>query len=282
MTTTDVFARYAALDPAKEPERESDWPAIDTVLLATIDGRTTDVSTQLQPQKDQPRTNEPKWRTAWVAAAAFALVILAGVAILLATNTNNDQNVVDDPQEIIEDSLAPPFDSPMDAARAWVFTLNNGTAEELQALMGDGYVGTDLVGGSHAEIDERMRWDRAVGIESQLLDSCEQTSSASITCEFAVTRPDLGLMTGVSARVDLIIVRIDEDGFVGSTSIHEGPIEEVDYDHFPAFQEWAEPRGFTGFDLDPRADSTGQLEDPEGVGRQYLALMEEFLAELNN
>jgi len=269
--TTDVFTRYAALDPAAEPDAQPDWNAVDAVLLATIDGRATAMTTELEHRKTQP-TRQRTWRSAWVAAVAFAVVILAGIAVLIAT-TNTDSDVVDIP--------APPFDTPTEAAAAWIQALNQGTAEDIHALMADGYIGFDIIGPTIAETDERIRWDRAVGVSSYLLDSCEETSPTSSTCEIAVTLPIAGLFTGVEDRVDLITVRLDPNGYISSTSVHEGPDDGALYDLEAEFGAWVDANSdLTPFDLNPRANTDGQLEmSPEDAAETFLALIEQFLAQ---
>jgi hypothetical protein len=267
--TTDVFTRFATLDPAAEPDAQPDWNAVDAVLLATIDGRATTVTTELKHQKTEP-TRQRTWRSSWVGAVAFAVVILAGIAVIVAT-TNTDSDVVDVP--------APPFGTPTEAADAWIYALNDGTAEDIHALMADDYIGFGIIGPTVAETDERIRWDRTMGISSYVLDACEETSPTSVTCQIAVTLPIAGLLTGVEQRVDLITVRIDADGYISSTSVHEGPDDGNLYDLDAEFGAWLDANSdLTPFELNPRADSNGQLEmSPEDAAETFLSLLEQFV-----
>lgn len=163
--TTDVFARNAAFDPAAEPGLEPDWQAIDTVLLAAIDGRTSTVSTNLKPHPPAS-TEGRRWRSAWVAAAAFAIVILAAIAVLLAFDRNPDDVV---------DVSAPPFDSTRDAVDAWMRLAASGTAEEIHSILAPDYSGFFLVGPTVAETEERIAFERAIGTRAEL-GACTENS----------------------------------------------------------------------------------------------------------
>ncbi len=80
--STDLFDRYATLDPAETPEALPDWTSTAPVLLAEIDERTHPMQTKHRPNA----STEPKrrWTGALAAAAAaFALVLIVGVSLVL-------------------------------------------------------------------------------------------------------------------------------------------------------------------------------------------------------
>ncbi len=80
--STDLFDQYATLDPAETPEALPDWTSTAPVLLAEIDERTHLMQTKYRPNT----STEPKrrWTGVLVAAAAFAIVLIVGVSIVLA------------------------------------------------------------------------------------------------------------------------------------------------------------------------------------------------------
>lgn len=78
--STDLFDRYASLDPAKSPQAAPDWASTAPVLLATLDERTT----QMPAPDTLDIPTEPKARRKGmlIAAAAFVVAIVAVGAIL--------------------------------------------------------------------------------------------------------------------------------------------------------------------------------------------------------
>jgi ketosteroid isomerase-like protein len=81
--TTDLFDRYAALDPATTPEAAPDWTSMAPVLLAAVDERT--ILMQTEPiTKATPTPPKRRRRGAIAAVAAFAVIIVAvGAAVVL-------------------------------------------------------------------------------------------------------------------------------------------------------------------------------------------------------
>lgn len=85
--STDLFDRYAALDPAEAPEAIPDWTAITPVLLAAINEGTGEMQTQ---KTTPPTSHTTSKRRGWVvAAAAFAAVILTVGAAFLLTRASD-------------------------------------------------------------------------------------------------------------------------------------------------------------------------------------------------
>ena len=60
--TTDLFTRYAQLDPASEPDLQPNWDSVGPVLLATIDGGKTTVT---QTTETKHHTTGTPARRSW-------------------------------------------------------------------------------------------------------------------------------------------------------------------------------------------------------------------------
>ncbi len=89
---TDLFDQYATLDPAETPEALPDWTSIAPVLLAKIDERTHPMQTQHRPSA----STEPKrrWIGFLVAAAAFTVVLIVGVSLVLVGRSGDSLDTV--------------------------------------------------------------------------------------------------------------------------------------------------------------------------------------------
>ena len=90
--SSDLFDQYAALDPAETPEALPDWTSTAPVLLAAIDERIHPMQTQHRPNP----SIEPKRRRTGVlaAAAAFAVVMILGVSLLLLNRGGDPFDVI--------------------------------------------------------------------------------------------------------------------------------------------------------------------------------------------
>jgi len=90
--STDLFDQYAALDPAETPEALPDWTSTSPVLLAEIDERTHPMQTKQRPST----STDPKrrWTGVLVAAAAFAVVLIVGMSVLLLNRGGDPLDVV--------------------------------------------------------------------------------------------------------------------------------------------------------------------------------------------
>lgn len=83
--STDLFDRYASLDPANSPQAAPDWASTAPVPLTAIDERTTQMQTQTQTQtEDPPVSTTPPTKSrngVLVAAAVFAIIVIAGAVL---------------------------------------------------------------------------------------------------------------------------------------------------------------------------------------------------------
>lgn len=93
--STDLFDRYAVLDPAETPDVLPDWTSMSPVLLAEIDERTR----RIQTNHRLDTTIEPRQRRngVLVATAVFAVVMILGAAWLIG---RTGSEVVDEPTPV--------------------------------------------------------------------------------------------------------------------------------------------------------------------------------------
>lgn len=85
--TMNVFAELAELDPAREPDARPDWDTLAPALLSTLDERT--LAMQTREPKTQPTEPGIRHRGWLVAAAAFALILLVGVVVILVNRATD-------------------------------------------------------------------------------------------------------------------------------------------------------------------------------------------------
>lgn len=275
-----MFARYGALDPAGAADEAPDWGAVESVLLATIDERTANVSTQLDHTSTTQTATKRSALGIWVAAAAFAAVIIAGVAVFLAMTGTDEEPADETPVPQVESVPAPPFDSASDAAVAMHVAITNGTAEEIHSLLADDYRGFDMIGPSVVETDERIRFDRAIGFTAEM-GTCTVNSPSSSTCALTLAHPLWPRLKGVATLNATTTVRINESGYISSSNVSEAPTEGPIDDLSPEWNEWViAGNALPWIELDPFADSTGQLEvSPEDAAARYMAAFELFMAD---
>ncbi len=88
--TTDLFERYASLDPAIAPGIQPAWRSVSAVPLSAVDGREPNMQTQQRPPT-QPPTPKKQGRTGLlIAAAAFGLVFIMGAVALLSNGSASE------------------------------------------------------------------------------------------------------------------------------------------------------------------------------------------------
>ena len=107
--TIDLFDRYAALDPAKEPDKRPRWTATSPVLPSTDYGSEQNMQTQ-QQMPTQPESSKPK-RPGWLAAAAaFVLILAVGAVVLFSNQGATDVPATETPSTTLAvetDAIAP-------------------------------------------------------------------------------------------------------------------------------------------------------------------------------
>lgn len=123
--STDLFDRYAALDPAAGAV--PDWQSAEArVPLAVIDERTFEMQTDQHAQ----RALEPQRKRGgvWAAAAAFAAVIVVGVIAVAASS--GDETSTEPTQLVTSSTVAASTTTipPSTSAAAPVFTTEDALA----------------------------------------------------------------------------------------------------------------------------------------------------------
>lgn len=159
---SDIFSRYAELDPAKRPEAVPDWKLAAPVLLEAIDGRTKPMQVR---ETESPRTSAPKPRLQGVVVGAVTFAVILAVAVLGLALVRDTEDVAS--SELIE------------VAEGFARSVSAG-ATELDAYLSPGatYVrtATVLVTGDLAGYWAALDTDL-------LLQDCEQTGERLVSCE---------------------------------------------------------------------------------------------------
>ena len=267
--TTDLFERYATLDPATEPEAQPEWDSIGPVLLAAIDGgKTMTQTTDTQRQEAKARPVRGTWRGAWVAAAAFAIVILVGIAILLANRGESEP--VDLP--------APPFETPEAAAEAWMGYASAFDAAGIHSLLAEDYSGFIVVGPTLEETTERFEWSRELDF-AFVFEGCEANSATSTTCTVVRDSYMDQVLFGAPATF-AFTVRMNDDGYIASTGYQLTASETPTHDYAAEFDLFVrETKGLTLIDVDPSWDDGPIDGGGTASGIRFRALLDEFLAQ---
>ncbi len=106
--STDVFERYAALDPANSPLAAPDWASMAPVSLAAIDERTTLMQTQTRtPKSKTPKAPAPtptprRNRTGLlVAAAVFAVILVTSAVLAVISMQGEPEPAAPAPEDVI-------------------------------------------------------------------------------------------------------------------------------------------------------------------------------------
>ncbi len=106
--STDLFDRYASLDPANSPQAAPDWASTAPVLLSAIDERTSQMQTQTTTQDDAlvPATPPRKSRNGMlVAAAVFAIVVIAGGVLAIVFTEGEPQPAASVPEDVVAELI---------------------------------------------------------------------------------------------------------------------------------------------------------------------------------
>ncbi len=103
--STDLFDRYASLDPANSPQAAPDWASTAPVPLTAIDERTTQMQTQTQTQtEDPPVSTTPPTKSrngVLVAAAVFAIIVIAGAVLAFVSLRGEPQPAAPIPEDVV-------------------------------------------------------------------------------------------------------------------------------------------------------------------------------------
>ncbi len=269
--TTDLFERYASLDPAKAPGIQPAWRSVSAVSLSAVDGRAPDMQTQQKPPT-QPPTPKKQGRTGLlIAAAAFGLVLIVSAVVLLSNGGASDVPTATTPTTTVAADSAPQSSpTPSEAvavANAWYVAFNAGDVDAVMALLApDPSLGNNFIGTSTLE-EERMRntWNAAQGTKL-VTEGCrpigdnseqgqQQVRCIGATYDALVQAVDA---TPVTTRVTMTV---DASGIVALRYSYGSP----DFDHvgYP-FDKWmaanhpdVENLGFGSWETVEEAEAEG-------------------------
>lgn len=276
--TSEILERMAAANPVPDHAEKSAILWTTATLRDAIEERRTEMQTHEKVDKTTP----PKGRRngVLVAAAAFVAVIVVGAIIALSgsgdVQSASEPSVTSTvaPEQPVERVPTPPFTSTADAATAFVHQWNEGTYAGFSGIL----VNSGEVNRSRlpAEQEEQFLFRRA--LESRLeVGPCAENSSTSITCQ--VTRDD---------RVHQLLSGGADGGYQLTIRTFGGAVEMWSFDSaagrdpglWVEWSEWAKANSARLLEIDPRADTGGQLElSAEEAANLYIAEIERFLAE---
>lgn len=141
---TDLLRQVRALDPASATDDlpEGVWSA--AVVLQTIDERTGTVQTQEREiSRNVPEQKPPRFRPIWVAAAAFAAVIVLGVVLLLAPGGDDAAPVA--PTTTAPTTVAPTTVAPTTLPPSTVDPTADPAALDVVSQLGAAFEAGDMV-----------------------------------------------------------------------------------------------------------------------------------------
>lgn len=208
--TMNVFAELAELDPAIDAEAQPDWAAMAPVLLASLDERTMPMQTQ--ERVDTPHSEEKRTKGWLIAAAAFVVLLLAGLVATLSlgsateppvappvptTTIASDEQIDNAPEAAPTTTLAaatttttPPEPSAADLAFAedLADAYNAEDIDRYMALLPPDV--TFPSGAGESVSSDQIRTAAAVwwDLDQRLdLETCRITSSGSTACRYSVS-----------------------------------------------------------------------------------------------
>jgi hypothetical protein len=175
--TTDLFERYASLDPARAPGTQPAWRPVSAVPLSTVDGREPTMQTQQIPPTQPPQEENPKRTGLLIAAAAIGLVLIVSAIVLLSNDGASElPPAAAPPTTVAADLASEPMPTPSEAvavANSWYGAFNAGDVDALMALFAPDPTVSSNFGGSTTLAEERLNniWNAAQGTRLQT-DGC--------------------------------------------------------------------------------------------------------------
>jgi len=225
--TIDLFERYAALDPAKEPDSRPRWSTMTSAALSTENGREPHMQTQQQvpTQPESPKPKRPGWI---VAAAALALILVVGAAVLFSNSSTEDPAPADDATlttaaaEAVDAVVEPAFTSEeaLAVSASYYEAINEGDVEQALALFTSDAVLTDsYTSGNRTPADEEMQyvWNDAQGMKLDsgdcTVDQGETEATLTVTCE-SQNRNAIAQATGAAPVPVRVTMVMSTDGII--------------------------------------------------------------------
>ncbi len=252
--TIDLFERYAALDPAKEPETRPRWSTMTSVALSTENGREPTMQTQ-QQVPTEPESPEPK-RPGWlVAAAALVLILVVGAVVLFSNSTDEEPAPADDATpttaatEAVDAVVEPAFTSEeaLAVSASYYAAINDGAVEQALALFTSDAVLTDsYTSGNRTPADEEMQyvWNDAQGTKLDsgacVVDQGEKDATLTVTCE-SQNRNAIAQATGAAPVPVRIAMVVSRDGIIELHEEYGSPDHNVTQGPFEAWMKSSNP-----------------------------------------
>lgn len=167
MSADAAFERLREVNPVPRPEMlRVDSDADTAELLSDLERRRRQMQTDLTTE---PRTNKPRSRRAFV-AAAVAVIALGVVAVVIRSTAPNGA-VANGPDE---------------TAALFLETVNTYDAEASTAMLAPQAVISDLMADSVDTWAGRLAWGEAVGLtlEFEACDSSGESNTTYLTCPY--------------------------------------------------------------------------------------------------
>jgi hypothetical protein len=273
--TTDLFERYASLDPARAPGIQPAWRPVSAVLLSTVDGREPTMQTQQSPPTQPPTKRNPKRARLLIGAAAIGLVLIVGAVVLLSNSGESELPPAAAPSTTVTPDVAVesiPTPSEADAvANAWYDAFNAGDIDAVMALFAPDPILSSNFGGFTTLEEERLNniWNAAQGTSLDT-DGCvpagEGTQRRHVRC--VGTHHD-ALVHAVDATPvpAIVTMTIGPDGIVALVYTYGSPDFKTDFNQVgDPFDMWmavhhpeVEDLSFGSFETAKEAEMSGML-----------------------
>ena len=270
MTIDAAFAALVEANPIPDPRSYAEHRLEPAAFLTATRERTKDMQT-IDQQESMQRGPQRRWQPL-AAVAAFVLVIAVGVAAAFALSGGDDAANIP----------APPFDSPQEAAEAWVAALNAGDGETYLLLFA--YGASDGLMNSGGIASEETIKDRVemVAATETVFSAVECVAESASQTMNVVTRhnPVASISSGTNGSEESDVLTIDDSGAIariGVNLISGGAFDEARHDAYVAWVESNYP--------ELRAELmanwvTNPIERPAAdIGRESLAAAREFDAQ---
>jgi hypothetical protein len=191
---------------------------------------------QTPPEGEKSRRWQPL-----VAVAAFAVVIVVGLAIL--TVGRNTPDVAPASPAPAETAVpAPPFDSPQAAAEAYLAAVEAGDYGAYQEILAPDGTDWEVTPAGPAEtdaehIEARFAW--VSGITTSISEiECEAIADASVRCSFMMVDPVLETIAGDGAVLAGRNFTLSDEGLLASVSVDVVSHSDEQAEIIQRFNEW--------------------------------------------
>jgi hypothetical protein len=269
MTIDAAFAALVEANPIPDPRSYAEHKLEPTAFLTATRERTKDMQTIDQQESIQKRPQR-KWPPL-AAVAAFALVIVVGVAAALALRGGDE----------VTNVPAPPFDTPQEAVEAWVAALNAGDGETYLLLFAqDASDGSLNQGGIAPDTTIKDRVEMVAATETVFtVAECVAESALQTKCVVTRDSPVAEISSGARESEESIVLTIDESGNierVGTNVVPGGTFDDARTEAYVAWMTENHPELFAELRRNWASDP---IDRPAAdIGRESLAAARDFAA----